>query len=77
MANSLLIDCSNVAACFEAHQLFAGSCFSSALARGTLSLVVNGGCCAALCFTNYPQVVIRATTASVLGEVAVQPCGLG
>ena len=43
-----------VAGCFErraeARQLIAGSCFSSALARGTLSLVVNGGCCVALCF---------------------------
>jgi hypothetical protein len=33
----------------EVLQLFAGSYFSSALARGnTLPLVVNGGCCAAL-----------------------------
>jgi hypothetical protein len=37
---------------FETHanalSFFAGSCFSSALARETLSLVVNGGCCVAL-----------------------------
>ena len=40
------IDCSITTSCFETqtHQLFAGSCFSSALARGTLSLVVNGSC---------------------------------
>jgi hypothetical protein len=34
----------------KAHQLFAGSCFSAALARGSLSLVIIGDCCVTLCF---------------------------
>jgi hypothetical protein len=44
------------------------SCFSSALARKALSLVMNGGCCVALwsqCLKDYLWSMIRSTIASV------------
>src|SRR5215475_5586354 len=52
----------------EAHQLVAGSCFSSALARRTRSLVVNGGCRVALCFYVSKLSVGRDLVNNVIGD---------
>src|SRR5262245_56837663 len=50
----------------EAHQLFAGSCFSSALARGTLCRWLLMAAVAPPYLTSYPQASHYAITMSAL-----------